>query len=67
MNNIIHLSNKGRFDELKALTIGSWDLVAKNKTRCWTSLSDIINVTDNIDFVTCKKCIKMIKKERQNG
>lgn len=57
---IIHLSNTGRYDEDKAEIIGTWDIIAKNKTRCWMStFHNDVFTTDDIKLVTCKKCLKM--------
>jgi len=60
---IIHLSNIGRYDENKAKIIGTWDIQAKNKTRCWLSTyHNDATVTDDINLVTCKRCLKIIKQ-----
>lgn len=60
---IIHLSNKGRYNELKALQVGTWDIIAKHHTLCWGVLiSDNILVTNNPQEVTCQNCIKILQK-----
>lgn len=69
MEDIIHLKYplNDRYNQLlktlSPMSQESYANQANNSTLCWTNIHDIdITITEDIDKVTCKKCLFQIKK-----
>lgn len=65
MKTVIHLKHpaipKTKFQLLHHI---GWKRLAEHNTICWTSITKNMKVTDDISKVTCKKCLKIIAKQK---
>ena len=43
-----------------------WQNIAEHSTLCWTSITKNMKVTDDMSKVTCKKCLKIIAKNKRD-
>lgn len=61
---MIHLKHDLIFEEgsISKVDIEYWRLIAEKRTQCWNLISDDIQYTENIDKVTCIKCLEIINK-----
>lgn len=56
---MIHLKHNGKFSKgtIHEADRGYWQLIAKDRTQCWSVVRDGMEVTDLIDDVTCPECV----------
>ena len=61
---MIHLKHDLIFEEGSILKADAeyWKLIARKRTQCWDLISDDIQYTEDINKVTCIKCLEVINK-----
>ena len=59
---MIHLKHDLTFEKESILKadVEYWKLIAGKRTQCWDLISDDIQYTEDINKVTCIKCLEVI-------
>lgn len=59
---MIHLKHDLIFEKESILKADTeyWKLIAEKRTQCWDLISDDIQYTEDINKVTCIKCLEII-------